>query len=117
MYRILPLALVFLVTLPACAQPSEQSREDRIIENLKFEFEQLRQLSVEMQSIEDSGIEGLEIGTFIRTGQLRPYQQMQGYLIRKKLELLEHELEHDPPEIEETQRGCAGNFGHQYTLG
>ncbi|MEM9587211.1 MAG: permease, partial [Planctomycetota bacterium] len=38
----------------------------------------------------------LEVGTFIRTGQIRPYQRMQGYLIRKKLELLEHELEHDP---------------------
>ncbi|TWT50925.1 putative permease [Rubripirellula amarantea] len=45
----------------------------------------------------------LEVGTFIRTGQIRPYQRMQGYLIRKKLELLEHELEHDPFEIEETR--------------
>ena len=46
----------------------------------------------------------LEVGTFIRTGQVRPYQRMQGYLIRKKLELLEHELEHDPIEPEETKR-------------
>lgn len=46
----------------------------------------------------------LEVGTFLRTGQVRPYQRMQGYLIRKKLELLEHELEHDPPEPEETQQ-------------
>lgn len=46
----------------------------------------------------------LEVGTFIRTGQVRPYQRMQGYLIRKKLELLEHELEHDPFERDETQR-------------
>ncbi|OYP38816.1 permease [Rhodopirellula sp. MGV] len=37
----------------------------------------------------------LEVGTFLRRGTLRRYQQMQGYLIRKKLELLEHELEHD----------------------
>jgi hypothetical protein len=29
---------------------------------------------------------------------------MQGYLIRKKLELLEHELEHDPFELDETQQ-------------
>lgn len=46
----------------------------------------------------------LEVGTFIRTGEVRPYQRMQGYLIRKKLELLEHELEHDPPEPEETKQ-------------
>ncbi len=37
----------------------------------------------------------LEVGTFIRKYELRPYQQMQGYLLRKKLELLEHELEHE----------------------
>lgn len=46
----------------------------------------------------------LEVGTFIRTGEVRPYQRMQGYLIRKKLENLEHELEHDPFEPEETER-------------
>jgi hypothetical protein len=46
----------------------------------------------------------LEVGTFIRAGKIRPYQRIQGYLIRKKLELLEHELEHDPFESEETQR-------------
>ncbi|EMI53943.1 permease [Rhodopirellula sallentina SM41] len=45
----------------------------------------------------------LEVGTFIRSGELRPYQRMQGYLIRKKLETLEHELEHDPPDPEETK--------------
>ncbi|MEM6365556.1 MAG: permease [Planctomycetota bacterium] len=45
----------------------------------------------------------LEVGTFIRTGEVRPYQRMQGYLIRKKLELLEHELEHDPPVLKHTQ--------------
>ncbi|MGB7343439.1 MAG: permease [Pirellulaceae bacterium] len=46
----------------------------------------------------------LEVGTFIRTGQVRPYQRMQGYLIRKKLENLEHELEHDPVEPDELKR-------------
>ncbi|TWT84562.1 putative permease [Planctomycetes bacterium CA13] len=46
----------------------------------------------------------LEVGTFIRTGQVRPYQRMQGYLIRKKLENLEHELEHDPFEPDETKQ-------------
>ena len=43
----------------------------------------------------------LEVGTFIRRGHLRPYQRMQGYLIRKRLEELEHELAHDPIELEE----------------
>jgi uncharacterized protein len=46
----------------------------------------------------------LEVGTFLRTGEIRPYQRMQGYLIRKKLELLEHELEHDPFEPDETKK-------------
>ncbi len=44
----------------------------------------------------------LEVGTYIRSFEIRPYQQMQGYILRKKLELLEHELEHeelDKPEI------------------
>ncbi len=45
----------------------------------------------------------IEVGTFLRHGEVRPYQRMQGYLIRKKLELLEHELEHDPFELKETQ--------------
>ena len=35
----------------------------------------------------------LEVGTFIRRGKVTPYQRMQGYLIRKKLETLEHELD------------------------
>ena len=46
----------------------------------------------------------LEVGTVLRRGELRPYQRMQGYLIRKKLELLEHELGHDPVEQEEINR-------------
>ncbi|KAA5545888.1 permease [Roseiconus nitratireducens] len=45
----------------------------------------------------------LEVGTFLRRGEVRRYQSMQGYLIRKKLELLEHELEHDPFEPEEVR--------------
>ncbi len=36
----------------------------------------------------------LEVGTFLRRFKLRPYQQMQTHLLRKQLELLEHELEH-----------------------
>ncbi len=36
----------------------------------------------------------LEVGYAIRRFELRPYQQMQTYLLRKKLELLEHAIEH-----------------------
>lgn len=53
----------------------------------------------------------LEVGTFIRTGEVRPYQRMQGYLIRKKLETLEHELEHDPFEADETKRVVSDLLG------
>ncbi len=45
----------------------------------------------------------LEVGTLIRRGELRPYQRMQGYLIRKKLEALEHELAHVPLDQEATR--------------
>lgn len=38
----------------------------------------------------------LEVATFLRTGRVRPYQQMQGFIVRKKLELLEHSLEEVP---------------------
>ena len=53
----------------------------------------------------------LEVGTFIRRGEIRRYQSMQGYLIRKKLETLEHELEHDPYEPEEVKRVVQDIFG------
>lgn len=46
----------------------------------------------------------LEVGAFIRRGELRPYQRMQGYLIRKKLEELEHELAHEPLDKEATKQ-------------
>lgn len=36
----------------------------------------------------------LEVGYALRHFDLRPYQQMQGHLLRKKLELLEHAIEH-----------------------
>ena len=36
----------------------------------------------------------LEVGYAIRKFELRPYQQMQTFLLRKKLELLEHAIEH-----------------------
>lgn len=57
----------------------------------------------------------LEVGHALRKFELRPYQRMQAYLLRKKLELLEHEIEGlelkqelDPVhqrELEELQRG------------
>lgn len=36
----------------------------------------------------------LEVGYAIRNFELRPYQQMQTYILRKKLESLEHAIEH-----------------------
>ena len=35
----------------------------------------------------------LEVGYFLRYFEIRPYQRMQGHLLRKKLELLEHLVE------------------------
>lgn len=49
----------------------------------------------------------LEVGYAIREFELRPYQQAQAHLLRKKLELLEHELEHDPLEPEEVRKVVA----------
>ena len=37
----------------------------------------------------------MEVGAFLRRGHVTPYQRMQGFLLRKKLDLLEHELDHD----------------------
>jgi uncharacterized membrane protein YraQ (UPF0718 family) len=42
----------------------------------------------------------LEVGYALREFELRPYQQMQAYLMRKKLESLEHELEELDPQVE-----------------
>lgn len=35
----------------------------------------------------------LEVGTYLRTGQVSDYQRMKGRIMREKLELLEHEVE------------------------
>ncbi len=43
----------------------------------------------------------LEVGYAIRFFELRPYQQMQAHLLRKKLELLEHAIEHASLAIEQ----------------
>ncbi len=45
-----------------------------------------------------------EVGAFLRHGQVRPYQRMQGYLLRKKLEDLEHALERELPDHQQILR-------------
>ncbi|MEM9368174.1 MAG: permease [Planctomycetota bacterium] len=37
----------------------------------------------------------MEVGAFLRRGQVTAYQRMQGFLVRRKLDTLEHELDHD----------------------
>jgi hypothetical protein len=37
----------------------------------------------------------MEVGVYLRQGKITPYQRMQGFLLRQKLDLLEHELEHE----------------------
>jgi hypothetical protein len=46
----------------------------------------------------------LEVATFLRAGSVRPYQRMQGYIVRKKLELLEHSLEEANPNQKEVDQ-------------
>jgi len=45
----------------------------------------------------------LEVGYALRYFDLRPYQQMQAHLLRKKLELLEHAIEHASQAIKQTK--------------
>ncbi|MAI35656.1 MAG: permease [Rhodopirellula sp.] len=40
----------------------------------------------------------MEVGVYLRSGRITPYQRMQGFLLRQKLDLLEHEVEHDSPD-------------------
>ncbi len=47
----------------------------------------------------------LEVGYAIRSFELRPYQQMQAHLLRKKLELLEHAIEHASEASEAEKKG------------
>ena len=42
----------------------------------------------------------MEVGAIIRRGYLTPYQRMQGYLLRSKIDLLEHEIEEEHPDRE-----------------
>lgn len=50
----------------------------------------------------------MEVGAAIRHFELRPYQQAQGRVLREKLELLEHELEHDELEMDEIRSITSG---------
>ena len=40
----------------------------------------------------------MEVGVYLRCGGITPYQRMQGFLLRQKLDLLEHEVEHEHPD-------------------
>ncbi|MDB4759877.1 permease [bacterium] len=42
----------------------------------------------------------MEVGVYLRSGRVTPYQRMQGFLLRQKLDLLEHEVEHKRPDRE-----------------
>ena len=50
------------------------------------------------------------MGYAIRHVELRPYQQMQTYLLRKKLELLEHAIEHAAEHAAEHAMDAAGGI-------
>ena len=49
----------------------------------------------------------LEVGYALRYFDLRPYQQMQAHLLRKKLDLLEHAIEHASAASEHAKRTTA----------
>lgn len=86
--------------------PSEALEEMRIArtETLGSANPREKKHSLEWIGVWDEWSRKLEVGYAIRRFELRPYQQAQGHLLRKKLELLEHELEHDPLEIEELRK-------------
>ena len=53
----------------AIAQDDAEARKARILSNLKLQFPQLEKASVTMGAITDSGIEGLQEGTFVVNGR------------------------------------------------
>jgi hypothetical protein len=53
----------------------------------------------------------LEVGYALRYFDLRPYQQMQAHLLRKKLELLEHAVEHASLANEHAKGSAANKSG------
>lgn len=40
----------------------------------------------------------MEVGVYLRSDRVTPYQRMQVFLLRQKLDLLEHEVEHERPD-------------------
>ena len=86
--------------------PNETLEEMRIAraEALGSANAREKKRSLEWIPIWDEWSRKLEVGYAIRHFELRPYQQAQAKLLRKKLELLEHELEHDPLEIDELRK-------------
>lgn len=67
--------LALILIFPACSaqarQTAEQARRARIAENLKFQFEQLREAQVTVTELEDAGIAGMDIGTLVIDNQNR----------------------------------------------
>ncbi len=86
--------------------PSETLEEIRIAkaETLSSANPREKKRALEWIGVWDEWTRRLEVGYAIRRFELRPYQQAQAQLLRKKLELLEHELEHDPLEMEELRK-------------
>lgn len=86
--------------------PKETLEEMRVAraEALGSANEREKSHALEWIGVWDEWSRKLEVGYAIRRFQLRPYQQAQAQLLRKKLELLEHELEHDPLEEEELRK-------------
>jgi protein-disulfide isomerase len=72
MKRLTLFALLPLILAPlACAQSTADNtdRSQRILDNLQFEFPQLRETTLEMTEFGPSGIDGLDRGTFVINGQ------------------------------------------------
>ncbi|MDX1928902.1 MAG: permease [Pirellulaceae bacterium] len=90
--------------------PNETLEEMRIarVETLGSANEREKKRALEWIGVWDEWSRKLEVGYAIRHFELRPYQQAQAQLLRKKLELLEHELEHDPLEQDELRKVVAG---------
>lgn len=72
MPRLALLALLPLIfSATACAQTNspDGEREDRILANLRYEFPQLQEATLEVRSLEASGIQGVDRGVLVINGQ------------------------------------------------
>lgn len=69
-FSILLLLLAATLLAPTNLQAQDsQERRDRIAENLKYRFEQLRDASVAVVALSDAGIPGMSMGTLMINGQ------------------------------------------------